>query len=395
MWGSSPFAQVDYLSDPRIKELSFGRLKKFLKDHGATNEDLFLASTKFALVATAEKMGVQLEPVLVEANIAATAAPPSQRSGRNTGKNTPKKKPMALAVVRSPAARQRSTEAASTRDKDGPATPLSYADPASAAGAFGGLLSKIENLSYGIGARVGAMLSGPDQPIVQEPEVQPQVRQLGAELEAARKEGPQHSMPPDVENASGLAEASLLADTPPAIEAPPVSQGMKVAPASIEARNSTETQVAQDYSSIPRSVADSRVRATINWELQDDGASACVTITMVAETVSSAELKPTETEISAAVQAQAPVQAMDITLQSEDVDALRQEVELLREQLLVWNAFVLGAPARGAAAASLTPHFPPTEGSGAETLKHEARLLHELCATWSSFAAKKRLMTLA
>ena len=100
MWGGigSPFSQpVDYLSDPRIKELSFGRLKKFLKENGATSDDLFLASTKFALVATAEKMGVALEPVLAEvAKSAAATSAASQRGGRNTGRSTPKKKPVAV-----------------------------------------------------------------------------------------------------------------------------------------------------------------------------------------------------------------------------------------------------------------------------------------------------------
>ena len=56
----------DYLADPRMKLLKFIQLKKYLEQHGASKKDLFASLTKFALVETAEKLGIPLAPLLDE-----------------------------------------------------------------------------------------------------------------------------------------------------------------------------------------------------------------------------------------------------------------------------------------------------------------------------------------
>ena len=55
MWGYKARPQVDYLADPRLALVPFVKLKRFVQDNGAKRQDLFYASTKFALVALAEK----------------------------------------------------------------------------------------------------------------------------------------------------------------------------------------------------------------------------------------------------------------------------------------------------------------------------------------------------
>ena len=52
----------DYLTDARIKKVPFTKFKSFLQEKGAPKADLFAASTKFALVAVAEKHSIKLEP---------------------------------------------------------------------------------------------------------------------------------------------------------------------------------------------------------------------------------------------------------------------------------------------------------------------------------------------
>jgi hypothetical protein len=56
----------DYLADPRMKLLKFIQLKKYLEQNGASKKDLFASLTKFALVETAEKLGIPLAPLLDE-----------------------------------------------------------------------------------------------------------------------------------------------------------------------------------------------------------------------------------------------------------------------------------------------------------------------------------------
>ena len=64
MWGWQAPQTVDYLTDPRIHAVSSSSLKKYLQAQGADDQVLFYASTKFALIATAEKLKIQLEPLL-------------------------------------------------------------------------------------------------------------------------------------------------------------------------------------------------------------------------------------------------------------------------------------------------------------------------------------------
>jgi len=45
-------------------KIPFQEIKRFIGECGAPKEDLFAASTKFALVAVAEKHGIRLEPLL-------------------------------------------------------------------------------------------------------------------------------------------------------------------------------------------------------------------------------------------------------------------------------------------------------------------------------------------
>ena len=45
----------DYLTDGRLMKVTFMQLKKHLESSGVPKNDLFAASTKFALVAVAEK----------------------------------------------------------------------------------------------------------------------------------------------------------------------------------------------------------------------------------------------------------------------------------------------------------------------------------------------------
>ena len=56
----------DYLTDARIGKLPFMKLKKFLSDNGVDAKEMSSASTKFALVAIAEKKEIALEPLLDE-----------------------------------------------------------------------------------------------------------------------------------------------------------------------------------------------------------------------------------------------------------------------------------------------------------------------------------------
>ena len=76
--------QVDYLADPRVAKVTFTQLKKYLADKGVDERTLFMSSTKFALIATAEKLQIGLEPLLDEV--------------------TRKKKPAAPAAPATPAA---------------------------------------------------------------------------------------------------------------------------------------------------------------------------------------------------------------------------------------------------------------------------------------------------
>ena len=54
----------DYLTDGRLTKVPFREMKRFVAEHGAPKGDLFSASTKFALVAVAEKHRIALEPLL-------------------------------------------------------------------------------------------------------------------------------------------------------------------------------------------------------------------------------------------------------------------------------------------------------------------------------------------
>ena len=54
----------DYLTDGRLMKVTFMQLKKHLESSGVPKNDLFAASTKFALVAVAEKHDIKLDKVL-------------------------------------------------------------------------------------------------------------------------------------------------------------------------------------------------------------------------------------------------------------------------------------------------------------------------------------------
>jgi hypothetical protein len=82
-WWQAP-KNVDYLADPRVHKLSFGELKAYLAMQGVEDSVLFYASTKFALIATAEKLGVPLEPLL--------QAPPERRPKPKSSSKKKKKK---------------------------------------------------------------------------------------------------------------------------------------------------------------------------------------------------------------------------------------------------------------------------------------------------------------
>ena len=87
---------VDYLSDPRIDLLSFSQVKAFLKANGVKPNDLQYASTKFALIAYAEKFHVKLEPLLDAEDRKAfpekyvgQPPPPSPKFARDSASQTP------------------------------------------------------------------------------------------------------------------------------------------------------------------------------------------------------------------------------------------------------------------------------------------------------------------
>ena len=65
---AEPFTNLmpDYRTDARLGKVAFMKMKKFLEEKGAPKSDLFVASTKFALVAVAEKHNIKLEPLLDE-----------------------------------------------------------------------------------------------------------------------------------------------------------------------------------------------------------------------------------------------------------------------------------------------------------------------------------------
>ena len=65
---------VDYLTDSRVGNVTFMQLKKFLKDGGVEQKELFAASTKFALISLAERKELSLEPLLAEFGAAPPAA---------------------------------------------------------------------------------------------------------------------------------------------------------------------------------------------------------------------------------------------------------------------------------------------------------------------------------
>ena len=69
-WGESiPGYAVDPLTDPRLAKVPFGKLKRFMQEKVANEEakhNLFLCSTKFAIVSLAEDLGIRLDPILDE-----------------------------------------------------------------------------------------------------------------------------------------------------------------------------------------------------------------------------------------------------------------------------------------------------------------------------------------
>ena len=74
--------QEDYLADPRLMKVGFMLLKKALIDADVPKADLANASTKFALVAIAEKHNVSLASVLDsvgQKEAAKPASPPTQK----------------------------------------------------------------------------------------------------------------------------------------------------------------------------------------------------------------------------------------------------------------------------------------------------------------------------
>ena len=83
LWGWVPGLkkneQVDYLADERIDLVNYGQLKVFLKAKGVKPNDMQYASTKYALIAYAEKFKVDLEPLLEQADRAAFPEKYSQR----------------------------------------------------------------------------------------------------------------------------------------------------------------------------------------------------------------------------------------------------------------------------------------------------------------------------
>ena len=110
----------DYLTDARIGKLPFMKLKKFLSDNGVDAKEMSSASTKFALVAIAEKKEIALEPLLDELGPReAIEAPPERVLQRRPtlaltdrgGRPTP------LATALTPAA-EASTSAAAPATKE-------------------------------------------------------------------------------------------------------------------------------------------------------------------------------------------------------------------------------------------------------------------------------------
>ena len=70
---------VDYLTDPRLMKVPFTQLKSHVKEKAkdiVTREDVFAASTKFALVTIAEKEGIKLDGARANTPPPAFAASP-------------------------------------------------------------------------------------------------------------------------------------------------------------------------------------------------------------------------------------------------------------------------------------------------------------------------------
>ena len=80
-WGAG-ILKTDYLSDPRLAHVPFSKLKKHLESNGASRDDLFAALTKFALVATAEKLGIQLDSILDEVTVPTSARGSGDKKGK-------------------------------------------------------------------------------------------------------------------------------------------------------------------------------------------------------------------------------------------------------------------------------------------------------------------------
>ena len=55
---------VDYLADPRMGDVPFMKLKRFIIDAGVDKKEASNSATKFALVALAEKHDVKLDALL-------------------------------------------------------------------------------------------------------------------------------------------------------------------------------------------------------------------------------------------------------------------------------------------------------------------------------------------
>ena len=68
---------VDYLADPRVGDVPFMKLKRFIIDAGVDKKEASNSATKFALVALAEKNDVKLDALLDQYGEAPGAATPA------------------------------------------------------------------------------------------------------------------------------------------------------------------------------------------------------------------------------------------------------------------------------------------------------------------------------
>jgi len=79
--------QTDYLADARLGDVPFMKLKRFLLSAGVAKAEVGNVTTKFALVALAEKQSILLEPLLAECasgpTVIATAAPPANTTTKS------------------------------------------------------------------------------------------------------------------------------------------------------------------------------------------------------------------------------------------------------------------------------------------------------------------------